>query len=127
VYKTRKKLQHTKLIAMHPRYLCAIIYIISIQNYLQEKRVRKPPHKSESVTIRIDSIIFSKLLGEAEQNEISFNTLISQILRQHTAWHSHATKAGFISVRKGLLVNLIDRLSEHDITSIVEDIAKRET
>ncbi len=120
-------MEHTKLIAMHPRYLCAIIHIISIQNYLQEKRVRKLPHKSESVTIRIDSIIFSKLLGEAEQNEISFNTLISQILRQHTDWHSHAAKAGFISVRKGLLVNLVDRLSEHEITSIAEDIAKRET
>lgn len=94
---------------------------------MQGKRERKPHHKSESVTIRLDSIIFSKLDGEAQQSDISFNTLISQILRQHTNWHSHAAKAGFISVRKGLLVNLIDRLSEQEITSVAEDIAKRET
>lgn len=111
-----------------PKIFIRLLSILfSAQNYLQGMRERKPHHKSESVTIRLDSIIFSKLDGEAQQSDISFNTLISQILRQHTNWHSHAAKAGFISVRKGLLVNLIDRLSEQEITYVAEDIAKRET
>jgi hypothetical protein len=42
-------------------------------------------------------------------------------------WHSNAAKTGFISERKGLLVNLIDRLSEQEITSLAEHIAKKET
>jgi hypothetical protein len=55
------------------------------------------------------------------------NTLVSQILRQHTHWHSNAAKAGFISERKALLINLIDRLSEKEIADVAEDIAKKET
>lgn len=55
------------------------------------------------------------------------NTLVSQILRQHTHWHSDAAKAGFISERKALLINLIDRLSEKEIADVAEDIAKKET
>ncbi len=89
--------QNHQIIAICPRYLCNYSYDISTRNYLEQKRVRKQPHRSESVTIRVDSIIFSKLLGEAEQKEISFNTLASQILRQHADWHSHAAKAGFMT------------------------------
>lgn len=48
-------------------------------------------------------------------------------MRQHTDWHSHVAKAGFISERKGLLVNLINRLSEQEISSVAEHIAKKET
>jgi hypothetical protein len=91
-----------------------------------EKSETKRYRQSESITFRLDTIILNKLHREAEQEEISINTLVSQILREHTDWHSHAAKAGFISERKALLVNLIDRLSEQEITSVAEDIAKRD-
>ena len=86
--------------------------------------VNNPKHKSESITFRLDSIILDKLRHEAQQKEISINTLVSQIIKQHTEWHSNAAKAGFISVRKGFLMKLIDRLSEQDIISLAEYIAK---
>jgi hypothetical protein len=86
--------------------------------------VNNPKHKSESITFRLNSIILDKLRREAQQKEISINTLVSQIIKQHAEWHSNAAKAGFIPVRKGFLVKLIDRLSEQDITSLAEYIAK---
>jgi hypothetical protein len=66
-------------------------------------------------------------LPRPEQQDISVNTLVSHIIRRHIDWHSNAAKAGFVTVRRGLLSNLISRLSEKEISSIAEHIAKNET
>ncbi|MFL6425273.1 MAG: hypothetical protein ACJ71R_17015 [Nitrososphaeraceae archaeon] len=75
-----------------------------------EKNERHERHQNESITFRLDSIILNKLHREAEQKDISVNTLVSHIIRRHIDWHSNAAKAGFITVRRGLLSNLINRL-----------------
>lgn len=84
-------------------------------------------HQSESITFRLDNTILNKLHHEAEQKDISVNTLVSHIIRSHIDWHSNAAKAGFVTVRRGLLSNLINRLPEKEISSIAEYIAKTET
>ena len=84
-------------------------------------------HQSESITFRLDITILNKLHHEAEQKDISVNTLVSHIIRRHIDWHSNAAKAGFVTVRRGLLSHLINRLSEKEISSIAEYIAKNET
>jgi hypothetical protein len=84
-------------------------------------------HKSDSITLRLDSIILNKLHHEARQNDTSVNTLVSHIIRRHIDWHSNAAKAGFVTVRKGLLIDLINRLSDKEITLLAEYIAKKET
>ena len=84
-------------------------------------------HQSESITLRLDSIILNKLHHEARQNDTSVNTLVSHIIRQHIDWHSNAAKAGFVTVRRGLLIDLINRLSDKEITLLAEYIAKKET
>jgi hypothetical protein len=71
--------------------------------------------------------MLNKLHHEANQKDISVNTLVSHIIRRHIDWHSNAAKAGFVTVRKGLLSNLISRLQENEISSIAEYIAKNET
>jgi hypothetical protein len=53
--------------------------------------------------------------------------LVSHLIRRHIDWHSNAAKAGFVTVRRGLLIDLIDRLAEKEISSIAEYIAKKET
>ena len=58
--------------------------------------------KSESVTFRIDSKALKNLRREADQKEISTNTLINQIIKDHLNWHSNAAKAGFVAVRRPL-------------------------
>ena len=94
---------------------------------MEKKEVKQQQHQSESITFRLDSTILNKLHREAEQKDISVNTLVSHIIRRHIDWHSNAAKAGFVSVRRGLLSNLINRLSEKEISSIAEYIAKKET
>jgi hypothetical protein len=94
---------------------------------MEKKEAKQQPHQSESITFRLDSIILNRLHHEADQKDISVNTLVSHIIRRHIDWHSNAAKAGFVTVRRGLLINLINRLSEKEISSIAEDIAKNET
>ena len=84
-------------------------------------------HQSESITLRLDSIILNKLQREAEQKDTSVNALVSHVVRRHIDWHSNAAKAGFVTVRRGLLINLINRLPDKEISSIAEYIAKKET
>src|ERR1041384_3414644 len=84
-------------------------------------------HHSESITFRLDDIILNKLHREAEQKDISVNTLVSHIIRRHIDWHSNAAKAGFVTVRRGLLSNLINRLPNEEISSVAEYIAKNDT
>jgi hypothetical protein len=84
-------------------------------------------NNSKSITFRLDNTILNKLHYEAYQNDISVNTLVSHIIRRHIDWHSNAAKAGFVTIRKGLLSNLINRLQEKEISTIAEYIAKNET
>ena len=97
-------------------------------NIIEKNDTKHPQqHQSESITFRLDNNIVKKLHHEAERKDISVNTLVSHIIRGHIDWHSNAAKAGFLTVRRGLLSILINRLPEKEISSIAEYIAKNET
>jgi hypothetical protein len=93
----------------------------------KNETIKQQPRQSESITFRLDSNILNKLHHEADQNDISVNTLVSHIIRRHIDWHSNAAKAGFVTVRRGLIISLINKLSEKEISSTAEYIAKNET
>ena len=96
-------------------------------NITEKNDAKHNQHQSESITFRLDNNIVNKLHREAERKDISVNTLVSHIIRNHIDWHSNAAKAGFVTVRRGLLINLINRLPEKEISSIAEYIAKNDT
>jgi hypothetical protein len=98
-----------------------------VTNTMGKNEAKQNHHHSESITFRLDDVILNKLYHEAEQKDISVNTLVSHIIRSHIDWHSNAAKAGFVTVRRGLLSDLINRLPEKEISSISEYIAKTET
>jgi hypothetical protein len=80
--------------------------------------------KSESVTFRIDSKALKNLRLEAAQKDISTNTLVNQIIKDHLNWHSNAAKAGFVAVRRPFVTRVINNLSEQDILSLAQYVAK---
>jgi predicted DNA-binding ribbon-helix-helix protein len=88
---------------------------------------RKQRKDTESITFRLERQILNKLRHEAAQKDVSINTLVSQIIKQHGEWHSNAAKAGFVSVRKGFLTRLMEKLPEQEVSFITEQIAKKET
>ncbi len=77
--------------------------------------------------LRFDKDILDKLRREAKEKQVSFSTLINQVATQHLDWHANAVKAGFITVRKGKIVKMLEKISEKDIVEIAEYIAKRES
>jgi hypothetical protein len=86
-----------------------------------------PPKTTESVTLRFDKEILDNLRKEAKEKQISLNVMINQIATQHLDWHANAVKAGFITVRKGKIVKMLDKISEKDMIEIGEYIAKKES
>lgn len=86
----------------------------------------KGAQQNESVTFRIESGCLGELRKEAEQKQISINTLVNQILSQHIKWYSQATNAGFTLVKKNLLANMMDKISEEELVKITNQIAKEE-
>ncbi|HEY7107882.1 MAG TPA: hypothetical protein VH415_00490 [Nitrososphaeraceae archaeon] len=81
-------------------------------------------NKSESITFRLDNDTIKQLRHEADQQDISTNALVNHILKEHIKWHSNAPRAGFIAVRRSLIMNLMNFLSERDIVSVAENVAK---
>ncbi|MDQ3967435.1 MAG: hypothetical protein M3275_03460 [Thermoproteota archaeon] len=82
---------------------------------------------TESVTLRFDKNSLKKLRNEADEKQISLNTLMNQIVTQHLEWHANAAKAGFTTMRKGTVVKMLEKISEQDIISIAELVAKKES
>jgi hypothetical protein len=80
--------------------------------------------KSESVTFRIESKTLKNLRREAEQKDISTNTLVNKIIKDHVKWYSNAAKAGFISVRRPFVSKVIKYLPDQEIISLAEYVAK---
>jgi predicted hydrocarbon binding protein len=80
--------------------------------------------KSDSITFRFDNEIIKSLRHEAKQRNISTNTLVNQIVKEHINWHFNAPKAGFIAVKRSLIVEVMNHLSEQEIISIAEHVAK---
>jgi uncharacterized protein (DUF4415 family) len=83
--------------------------------------------KTESVTLRLDKDVLDRLRKESNDKQISFNTLSNQIFIQHLNWHAHATKAGFISIRKSLLINMLEKMPEQEVLRMAEDSARKES
>jgi uncharacterized FlaG/YvyC family protein len=88
---------------------------------------RQDTKGSESVTFRFDSRILERLKSEAGEKQISLNTLVNQIAAQHLDWHTHASKAGFVTVRKAKIEKMLEEIPEEKIVKIAEYVAKTES
>ena len=80
---------------------------------------------SESISFRVSRNILYKLKQEAKQKEISVDTLMTQIAKQHAEWHANASQIGFISVRKTLIMKLLDEIRDNEkIKEIAREVAR---
>jgi hypothetical protein len=80
--------------------------------------------KTTTITFRIDSNVMRKINHEAEQDGISLNTLINQILKRYVEWDMYVSKAGMVPVSKPVVKKLFQELSEEEVINMSKDIAK---
>lgn len=84
--------------------------------------IKKP--KTETLTFRLDKAIINRLRQEAGGNRTTLNTLANQIFREHVDWYSNAPKAGYISIPRDFVIELLNLISEQEIIRISEKVTK---
>ena len=83
----------------------------------------KNTHKS-NLTVSSDASILDQLKEESVEKDLSLNTLVNQILRLHVDWHSSASRAGFLPVRRVAILKFLERYTEDELYQIGQDVAK---
>jgi hypothetical protein len=81
---------------------------------------------SETISFRLPRDILYKLRQEAKLKEISVDTLMTQIAKRHTEWYVNASQIGFVSVRKSLIMRLLDEIGDDKkIREIAREVTER--
>jgi uncharacterized protein (UPF0216 family) len=100
----------------------------------KEETLLDKPKKSQSITFRLDSHIIDELRREADQNQISLNALVNQILKRYSDWDRYENRVGMMPVPKAMLTSLIDNtinmvrmkgIREEDIVPLRDRIIKQ--
>jgi hypothetical protein len=78
--------------------------------------------KTRTVTFRVDSRIVDGLQREADNNGVSLNILVNQLLKRYNDWGKYENKLNMIPVPKVILSSCIDMLVE-----IVREIDTKRT
>lgn len=100
----------------------------------KEETLSDKPKKSQSITFRLDSHIIDELRREADQNQISLNALVNQILKRYSDWDRYENRVGMMPVPKAMLTSLIDNtinmvrmkgIREEDIVPLRDRIMKQ--
>lgn len=80
--------------------------------------------KTDVISIRVKESIKEKLIEESESNNLTLNSLISQIVTKHVNEGTIYRDLGFTSVRKSLLKTLFKLISTSEIKKISETVCK---
>ena len=90
--------------------------------------------KTQSITFRLDSHTINELQREADQNQISLNVLVNQVLKRYSEWDRYESRIGMMPVPKAMLTSLIDKaidmakkngIKEEDIGPFRDQIIKQ--
>ena len=85
--------------------------------------IEKAPAITESITFRIPLRVLDRIRHESEHKQVSTNTLVNQIFKEHVDWHFAAAQAGFVPVRRGMVARLVEHLTDKEIVEIAQQMA----
>jgi hypothetical protein len=70
------------------------------------------------MTFRIHEHLIRKLRRYAQDNGVSLNILVNQILTRYVEWDSYEPKVGMIPIAKPVLIQLFENIGEEKIIEI---------
>lgn len=73
---------------------------------------------NESITFRIDSQKLKTLREHADENQVSLNTLVNQILTGYIEWDMVAVKAGYATIQKDILREMFDAVDDETLKDV---------
>jgi hypothetical protein len=80
--------------------------------------------ESKTASFRIDLGLLDSLQQEAEIKQVSLNTLANQIFKEYVEWYASAPKSGYVTVRKSLLVRILNDTTEEQILDYAKTTAQ---
>ena len=98
------------------------VTVLSLNKIIEKNNNHK--RTTTTITFRIDSKIMQKMEAKAEQEDISLNTLVNQILKRYAEWDMYEGKAGMVPVNKSVLKKLIEGLEKEEVVNMSRDLAK---
>jgi hypothetical protein len=84
----------------------------------------KRTESSRPASFRIDGGLMDALQHEADLKQISLNTLANQIFKEYVEWYAGAPKSGYVTVRKSLIVQMLNDMSEEKILDYAKITSK---
>jgi hypothetical protein len=81
---------------------------------------------TEGITFRIPSSSINQLREDSKKKQVSLNTLVNQILKDHLDWHRYAAQAGMFHVPKSTFNRLVDNLTEEELSNLAVTIAEKD-
>jgi len=85
-----------------------------------------PKTSTNCVTFRIPIQKLVELRTESETKQVSFNTLVNQIIKEHLEWHTLASQAKLYYMPKSFLIRVIEQLGEEELDELARDTAKND-
>ena len=85
-----------------------------------------PTKNTETASFRLDSDSLEKLRKEAQDNELSLNQLLNQVIGNHVNFRSVAKSAGFMTIPKPVLKRIIGKFSEDEAIEIGREHAEKD-
>jgi hypothetical protein len=81
---------------------------------------------TEGITFRIPSSSINQLREESKKKQLSLNTLVNQILKEHLDWHTYAAQAKMFHVPRSTFSRLVDDLTDEELSKHAVSNAKED-
>ena len=85
-----------------------------------------PTKNTETASFRLDSDNLVKLKKEADENELSLNQLLNQMIGNHVNFRAVAKSAGFMTIPKPVLKRIMGKFSEEEAKEIGREHAEKD-
>jgi hypothetical protein len=81
---------------------------------------------TEGITFRIPSSSIHQLRRESTKKQVSLNTLVNQILKEHLDWHTYAAQARMFHVPRSFFSRIVDKLTDEELSELAVTNAKKD-
>ncbi|MFQ5941457.1 MAG: hypothetical protein ACE5KA_07160 [Nitrososphaerales archaeon] len=80
--------------------------------------------KTYPMTFRLPETLIADLKKEAEDAQVSLNTLIKQVIDRHVSWERYSEKMGLVPLTRPFLKDVLKQLSDEKIKEIANNSSK---
>jgi hypothetical protein len=105
--------------------MVALIYKLTNDKLNDTRHTRdSPTARTITITFRVNENLIMKMKEEAEDREISLNTLANQIFKRYVEWDSYEPKVGMVPIAKPVMIQLFENISEDKIIEIAINVGR---